>query len=181
MGYGFISISTRKGMIDMAGGRPSKYDSHVQPKLLLIEAWARDGLTDDQIAHNLGIGVATLYEYKNKYPEFTEALKNGKEAIDIMVENALFKRAMGFEYDEVTQEPIYNMEGDPIRNPDGTHRIAVTKIVRKMVNPDTTAQIFWLKNRKPANWRDKQELEHLGGLTIKVGLPQAPVPDDADD
>lgn len=130
--------------------RPSKYESHVKPKLNLVESWARDGLIDEQIAHNLGIGVATLYEYKNKYPEFTEALKNGKDDIDVMVENALLKRALGYTYDEVT------LEGG-----------VETKRVVKEVQPDTTAQIFWLKNRRPQAWRDKQETE----VTGKDGAP----------
>ena len=140
--------------------RPSKYDSHVRPKLNLVEAWARDGLTDEQIAHNLGIGTATYYEYKNKYPEFAEALKNGKDDIDVEVENALLKRAMGYEYEEVTKEPLYNpVTGEPILDENGDPKIVVTKVVKKFVNPDTTAQIFWLKNRRPQAWRDKQEVD----------------------
>ncbi|OKP91412.1 transposase [Paenibacillus sp. P32E] len=135
----------------MAGGRPNKYFSNVEPKLLLIEAWARDGLVDDQIANNLGIGIATLYEYKNKYPEFAEALKNGKEAVDIMVENALLKRAMGYTYEEITKE-------------NGVE----TKRVLKEVQPDTTAQIFWLKNRKSKQWRDKQDIEHSGNMGVQI-------------
>jgi len=140
--------------------RPSKYESHVKPKLNKVEAWARDGLTDEQIAHNLGIGVATLYEYKNKYPEFSEALRRGKDDIDIEVENALLKRAMGYTYEEITRE----------RDKDGN--MVVTKRVTKEVLPDVTAQIFWLKNRRPAVWRDKQDIEHSGGLEIVVKLPQ---------
>jgi hypothetical protein len=148
--------------------RPSKYDTHVQPKLNLVEAWARDGLTDDQIANNLGIAVSTLYEYKKEYSEFAEALKNGKDDIDVIVENSLLKRAVGYEYEETTQEPLYDIEGNPILNHDGTPKIAVTKIVRKQVAPDTTAQIFWLKNRRPAAWRDKQDIEHSGNVTQEV-------------
>jgi hypothetical protein len=149
----------------------------------LVESWARDGLTDEQIANNLGIGTATLYEYKNKYPEFAEAIKNGKDDIDIEVENALLKRALGYEYEEITKEPLYNaVSGEPILNEDGTPKIAITKIVRKQVLPDTTAQIFWLKNRRPRQWRDKQDLGIEGGLNIKVALPTgASDTEDADD
>lgn len=153
--------------------RPSKYESHVQPKLNLVEAWARDGLTLEQIAHNLGVALSSLCEYKNNYSELSEALKRGKDDIDIEVENALLKRAMGYEYEEVTQEPLYNpITGEPILDENGNHKIAVTKIIRKMVNPDTTAQIFWLKNRRPAAWRDKQELEHSGTMTNKIDMSQ---------
>jgi len=108
--------------------------------LIKIQGWARDGLIDEQIAHNMGITTKTLYEWKNKYGEISEALKKGKEVIDRQVENALLKRALGYAYDETTYE-------------DGVE----TKRVKKEVAPDTTAQIFWLKNRKPAEWRDKIE------------------------
>ena len=73
----------------------------VKDKLLLVEAWARDGLIDEQIAKNLGIGWTTLKEYKNKYPSFLSALKDGKKVVDIEVENALYKRALGYSYVEV--------------------------------------------------------------------------------
>lgn len=95
----------------------SKWDE-VKEKLIQVEGWARDGLTDEQIAHNLGIGYTTLREYKNKYPSFSTALKKGKEVVDYEVENALLKSAL-----------------------DG----------------NVTAQIFWLKNRKPSAWREKIE------------------------
>lgn len=163
--------------------RPSKYESHVQPKLNLVEAWARDGLTLEDIAKNLGVALSSLCEYKNQFLELSEALKRGKDDIDIIVENSLLKRATGYDYEEVTQEPLYNpITGEPILNEDGTPKISITKIVRKQVVPDTTAQIFWLKNRRPTAWRDKQELEHSGDLNIKVTLPKTPVGDaDGDD
>lgn len=134
----------------MAGGRPSKYESHVQPKLLLIEAWTRDGLTLDQVADNLGIAKSTLCDYKNKYAELSNALKNGREVIDSMVENALLKAALGYEYeeDQATAQGVCN--------------------VKKMAHPNTTALIFWLKNRKPKEWRDKQELEHSGDINFVI-------------
>lgn len=133
-----------------------KYKEWITPEgLLLIEGWARDGLTDEQIAHNMGINVSTLYEYKKRYPEIAEALKSGKEVIDRHVENALLKRALGYKYDEVTREQMENGE------------LVVTKVVTKEVQPDTTAQIFWLKNRKPAEWRDKQNIEHSGSISYE--------------
>lgn len=129
----------------------SKYDSHVKDNLVLVTSWARDGLTDLQIAHNLGISEDTFYTYKNKYTEFSEALKKGKEVIDFEVENALLKRAFGYKYDEITKELV-----------DGV--MVETKRVTKEVQPDTTAQIFWLKNRKPKEWRDKKDVEMSGEL-----------------
>ncbi|WPK12251.1 helix-turn-helix domain-containing protein [Lysinibacillus louembei] len=97
-----------------------------------------------------------MYEWQNKYSEICDALKRGKEVIDRQVENALLKRALGYKYDEVTKEMVE----------DGSGRLEVTKVVTKEVQPDVTAQIFWLKNRKPVEWRDKQQVEHSGIMNI---------------
>lgn len=130
----------------MANG---KYKRWLEPDgLVLLEAWARDGLTDEQIAHNAGIATSTLYEWKNQFPEIADALKRGKEVVDILVENALLKRALGYRYDEVTKEAVEDEET-------GETRLRVTKVVTKEIVPDVTAQIYWLKNRRPDKWRDK--------------------------
>lgn len=103
-----------------------KYADWITPEgLLKIEGWARDGLTDKQIAHNIGISHATLYEWKKQFPELSDTLKKSKDVVDRMVENALFKNAI---------------EGN------------------------TTAQIFWLKNRKPDKWREKPAYEDTSEL-----------------
>lgn len=138
-----------------------KYDTHVKPKLLLIEAWCRDGLTDADIYNNLKISHDSFYTYKKQYSEFSDALKRGKEEVDITVENALYKRAMGYSYDEITQEAVT----DPKT---GKGILVVTKVITKEVQPDTTAQIFWLKNRKQKEWRDKQDIEHSGNITMTI-------------
>ena len=119
-----------------------------EDNLKLLEAWARDGLTNEQIAHNIGIRSKTLYEWINKFSVIGDALKRGKEVVDIEVENSLLKRALGYSYDEVTKE--INKE---------TGQLVVTKVVTKQVIPDTTAMIYWLKNRKPKQWRDKPTLD----------------------
>lgn len=131
----------------------SKYFTHVEPKLILVEGWARNGLTDEQIAKNLGIAYSTFREYKNKYSALSAALKKGKEVVDYEVENALLKRALGYEYDEITYE-----NGEEVKR------------VTKQVAPDTTAQIFWLKNRKPDKWRDKQVIESNNTVEVKNPL-----------
>lgn len=119
-----------------------------QDKLTLLTAWARDGLTDEQIAKNIGIARQTIYTWKNNYKDIDDALKKGKEVVDIEVENALLKKALGYDYVEQTKELIK----DPLTN---LVELRVVKEVKKHMAPDTTAQIFWLKNRKPDNWRDK--------------------------
>lgn len=133
-----------------------KYEKWLEPDgLLLLEAWARDGLTDEQIAKNMCINRRTLNDWKNKYPPISLTLKKGKEIVDYEVENALLKRALGYSYQEVTKEARINPKT-------GQTELAVTKVVNKEVLPDTTAQIFWLKNRQPAKWREKQR-EFVGG------------------
>ncbi|WP_270660628.1 HNH endonuclease [Enterococcus thailandicus] len=232
--------------------------------LLKLEGWAHDGLTDEQIAEKIGIRRPTLYDWKKKYSDISDALKRGKEVVDRQVENALLKRALGYEYTEVTKERIidtgqkkrHNGESkltekdwdialayfdnkcaycsksgemtkdhlDPLKNggelafynvvpacqscnsskkdhqwlawyqsqdfydPGRAKRITeyiqftlafpkdddsnqmgklvITKEVTKQVAPDTTAQIFWLKNRKPEEWRDKKETEITGSLNV---------------
>lgn len=95
----------------------SKWDE-VKDKLILVEGWARDGLTELQIAKNLGISKSTLETYKKEHSDFLSALKRGKEVVDYEVENALLKKAL---------------------------------------NGDTVAMIFWLKNRRPDKWKDRKE------------------------
>lgn len=248
-----------------------KYEYWLSPDgLLLLEAYARDGLTDEQIAKNMGVSTATLYNYKRDHLEILEALKKGKEVVDIEVENALLKRALGYSYTEITKERIvdtgqkqrhggeseltekewefavkyfggkccycgadmekatkdhirplnaggalardnvipccgtcnsskkdnemlswyrtqpffdeYRLQkiNDYLRfvsslKAEDTGELVVTKEVTKEVLPDTTAQIFWLKNRRPDRWRDKQDIEHsgqIGGVTIVNDIPK---------
>ena len=114
-------------------------------KLILLEGWARDGLTDEQIAKNIGIATSTFYEWKKKELEFSEALKKGKEVIDFEVENALLKKALG--YTITIKEEKLDRDGCVHTLEKDVH-----------IPPDTTAQIFWLKNRKKEQWREKVEV-----------------------
>lgn len=121
-----------------------KYQRWLEPDgLIMLEGWAREGLTDEQIAHNMGCSRSTLADWRVKYPDISDALKRGKDVIDFEVENALLKRALGYSYDEIM-----------IEDSDDGHKHRVTK---KFIPPDVTAQIYWLKNRKPDRWRDKPE------------------------
>ena len=138
-----------------------KFEKWLEPEgLLKLESWARDGLTDAQIASNMGINLCTLYDWKNKYPNISDTLKRGKEIIDIQVENALLKRALGYEYSEDNIEILKDAEGKVIN----------TKIKQtvKQVIPDTTAQIFWLKNRRPDKWRDKIDAETADDIKVVI-------------
>ena len=149
-----------------------KYQEWLEPDgLLKLEGWARDGLNDEQIAKNMGINVATLYKYKNLYSKINEALKRGKEVIDIEVENALLNKAMGFKVMVKKSYKVKDVEYDNGRKVKESERIEMVD-EEQYIPPDTTAQIFWLKNRKPAEWRDKQNIEHTGkdGEALKVEL-----------
>lgn len=108
--------------------------------LILLEGWARDGLTDEQIAHNMGVSRKTLAEWKKKYGDIGDTLKKGKEIVDYEVENALLKKALGY----TVKEQKLTKDGELIE-------------IEREIPPDTTAQIFWLKNRRPDKWRDKVE------------------------
>jgi transposase-like protein len=118
--------------------------------LIELEGMAMDGLINEEIADEIGINPSTLYDWQKKYPEIAKALKTGKKVVDRRVENALYKRAIGYTFVEVTRELTTNAKGEA--------EMVVTKEVLKEVEPNTTAQIFWLKNRKPHEWRDKKDV-----------------------
>lgn len=141
-----------------------------EDNLTRIKAWARDGLTNLQIAHNMGITEKTLYEWANKFSEFSEALKKGKEVVDIEVENALYRKALGYNATIrktfKVKETIYSDSGKKIKEVEKLE-VGYDEV---HVPADTTAQIFWLKNRKPDVWRDKVEtnvdLKGIEDLTV---------------
>lgn len=139
---------------------PKKYDQWLTEEgLLKITGWARDGLIDKQIAHNMGIGASTLREWKGTFPAVAEALRKGKEVVDREVENALFRSAIG--YTQTIRKPVKvrDVEYDPEtgRKVREIERwVAVEEEIH--VPPQVTAQIFWLKNRKPDQWREKNDL-----------------------
>lgn len=134
----------------------TKYETVIEPNLTLIGRWKRNGISEEEIAKKLGIAYSTFNLYKKQKSELSEVLKKGAEIVDTEVENALLKRALGYSYDEITKE-LVNGE------------LKVTKIVHKQVVADTTAQIFWLKNRASDKWRDKVEFD--GEVAHKVDIP----------
>jgi len=149
-------------------GRKSKYQDDFP---LRAEGLARSGLTDRQIAIKLGISKTAFYEYLKFYTDFADSLKRGKAPVDTKVENALLKRALGYELEEVMTE--YDIAG---KKRDETALPSKVRKTKKEVLPDVTAQIFWLKNRQPMKWRDKQELEHSGQMTMINVISAVPRP-----
>jgi hypothetical protein len=159
-----------------------KYQEWQTPeRLALLEGWARDGLTDEQIAHNIGIRRPTLYDWKKKYSDISDALKKGKEIVDQMVAGSLIRRALGMTVTNTTYKMVplrddvleakraHWRKGYQLDHPELTREQLVQASVEHvptyeripiLVNenelaPDTSAQIFWLKNRKPELFRDQ--------------------------
>ena len=114
----------------------AKYDKWLTDEgLILLAGWARNGLTMEDIAHNIGISKVTLYDWMSKFPNISNALKENREVADTRVENALYEKAL---------------------------------------SGDTTAMIFWLKNRKSKEWRDKQDINANvdSAINIKVNIDE---------
>ena len=159
-----------------ATNRQVYFQMDMPNKLPLVEGWARDGMTDVDIAANLKISRQTLHNWKKRHPEFAEALAKGKEIVDRIIENELYKNAIGHVVWEEKQEllPVLNQNGEPERDENGRPIFEMRTVERrkKFIKGDTTAQIFWLKNRKPAQWRDKQHVEHSGGVGLDLSYMQ---------
>ncbi len=133
-------------------GRPSKAKKWLtEDGLKKISEWATGGMTDIEIAFNMGIAYSTFREWVKNHPKFSAAIKKYKETADDNVERSLYQRAMGWEYTEETHERWFNKET-------GKYEMVLTKTVKRQVLPETLATIFWLKNRRPDDWRDRQEI-----------------------
>ena len=142
-----------------------KYETHVKPKLDLIAQWARDGAIERDIAKKLGVSESTFSGYKKEHPELMETLTVNKEVADARVESALYKRAIGYEYTETSKEV----------GPDDVK----IKTTIKQVAPDVTAQIYWLNNRRPDRWRNKQDISIEGASKVEI-INDIPKPTDPD-
>lgn len=121
-------------------------------KLNLLTGWVRNGLTNREIAEKIGINVSTLYAWNNKNKDFCNLLKETKEYVDNNVENSLYKSAIGYYYTETVKE--YSIVN-------GEEVVTSKKDTKKYAAPSNTAQIFWLKNRRRKEWRDR--LIDIGG------------------
>ena len=138
----------------LAAGRKESWTPKIQPRLLEIAAWCRDGHTEKSICQALGISAETFNKYKRLKPELLDALKVNKEIADITVENSLYKRAIGYEYEETTQEIQKDKDGNITKRN--------LKKIKKEVSPDTKAIERWLMNRKPETWRIVKAVEISG-------------------
>lgn len=131
----------------MAGGRPTEYDDGKVEQAAKLCAL---GATDDEMADFFGIHRATLYRWKLEYPEFCDAIKTAKEVADERVERSLYQKATGY---DITEEQAVKLKVEQ-------HKEEVEVVeVRKHVPADTTAAIFWMKNRRADRWRDKHDVD----------------------
>lgn len=126
--------------------RRTKYHTHVEPNLVLIEGWVRDGMIDEEVAERLGVAYSTLRRYRKQYPILDEIFLKTKEIVDYEVENALLKRAVGYEY----KEEMVNNKGQ------------VVEVVKHQA-PHPASAIFWLRNRKRRIWKNL-EIEQVEKL-----------------
>lgn len=129
-----------------SAGRPTKYkDEYAKQayKLCLL------GATDKDLAMFFEVVEDTINEWKNVHDEFSVSIKKGKVLADAVIAKALFHRAKGYSHPDVDIRVI-------------DKEIVETEVI-KHYPPDTTAAIFWLKNRQPQSWRDKQEIDHTSG------------------
>lgn len=142
-------------------GRPSSYKPEYATEARKL---CELGATDIDLADFFEVSDRTIYRWAAEFPDFCQALKAGKDVADERVERSLYHKAVGYTFDS---EKVFQHQGVIVR----------TK-TREHVAPDTTAAIFWLKNRKSAEWRDVSRTEHTGkdGGPIKtedVGTPES--------
>jgi len=144
-------------------GRPQEnlYDKWIKGKEDIIVSACRNGATVEDLTRIIGCGKTAYHRIKKDYSEFSELLKEGREEADLKVENALFKRACGFEYEESTNEVRMNQDGS-------LGQVISVKKTTKIVPPDTGAAMAWLKNRQPIKWKDRHDVEVTGNLFLEL-------------
>lgn len=141
--------------------------------LLLIGGWARDGLTEEQIAKNIGVTRKTLFNWRQKHLPILHALKESKEIADREVENALYKKATG--YTTTITKPMKVKKAYIERGIRKELEEIVQVDTEVHIPPDVTAMIYWLKNRKRDTWRDRPDvstdetLKRLDEVLGKIG------------
>lgn len=149
--YNHVMGTKKKTTKKPKRGRPVEYnEKHHVPWARML---ARQGMTGKEIAAEMGVNEATIYRWKNKYPEFCKSLKEGRESTDSQVESALLRKALGGTVKETRKVVIKDEKGG-----NESKHVEMVEIEREVM-PDTGAAIFWLKNRQPEKWRDKREYE----------------------
>ena len=150
----------------------SKADKWLKPDgLLMIAAWVRDGATDETLAKKMKISRSTLSAWKLKHEDFAEAIRKSKEIVDVEVENALLKRATGYDYiEEVPMKKKREFWTEAGKCSEET--IEVIEVTKHMP-PDPRAAQYWLNNRKPEKWKASREDSAEGEGELDVVIPEA--------
>lgn len=148
-------------------GRPPKYKPEFDD---IAKRLCEAGATDEEIAEMLKIGRTTFYRWRNEHPTFRYALKIGKASADDRVEQSLYQKALGAHV--VEEEQAFRL-----KDKDGNERVEIVK-VRKGMPADTTAAIFWLKNRRRREWQDAQVVQHELPLASEVAEAMGKIDDD---
>jgi len=141
-------------------GRPTKYKPEFDK---VAKKMCELGATDNDVAEALGVHTATLYRWRNEFPSFRESLKVGKAETDDRVEMALYRKAVGYTHEAVK---IFQFQGQEVIVP-----------YTEVVQPDTTAAIFWLKNRRPEQWRANPETGEGDDTDITIRVTRATKPE----
>lgn len=141
----------------MSAGRPTKYKEEYCEQ---VEKLCKLGATDKEIADFFNVDESTINNWKIEYSEFFESIKKGKILADSNVAERLYQRALGFEHDS-EEIKVITVDKESI-----IERVPI----RKIYPPDPTAAIFWLKNRRSKEWRDKQEIDQKTELSGNIGF-----------
>ena len=152
----------------MGRAQEDLYDKYVKGREEAVKAAAKNGATNEDLAKLLGCGLTTVKKIKKNYPEFARLVKDGKEVADNLVENALFKRATGYDYEETTTEVRLDKNG--------TGQTTYVRKVKKHVPPETAAALAWLFNRRPKEWSNRSySKEQINGTSAQNKEVQKPL------
>lgn len=143
-------------------GRKSKYLTHVEPRMIEIKGWIRNGMIDKDVSKKLGVSYSTFRDYMKVHPELATSVYESKEVADFKVEDSLYKAAIGYEYEEVKMLKELKLGADG-KEEFRTVEITTTK---KTVQGSVSAQQFWLKNRVPEKYKDRIDTNISGSLGI---------------
>ena len=152
----------------------SKYETNVEPRLTEVEGWARNGVSEEDVAHNLGVAYSTFRKYKEANAALSAALARGKEVVDLEVEGALLKRCMGYNARVAKHYKIKTVDYDE-NGKKTCEREELKEVYDEVHIPaDTTAQMFWLANRKKQSWKYKPEEDKTGADDDQTGVVLLP-------
>lgn len=157
----------------MARGRKNKYLTNIEPNIDLIIGYLNSGHTEASVAERFGVGVSTWQRYKSKYPEFREQIRKAGMNATALVVNSIFKRANGYEYEEIHTEITDNGRQNQRQQSSGNQKRVIKKVT-KQVPPDTAAAIFIVTNRDPEHWKNQQNIKHSGEIKNSGVLMTSP-------